>query len=695
MYELRCHLRPVGQRLVAHQMEGVAAQVMSFGNVYECAILHLVARGQCLASQPPQHQLVGAVGNGTYGRGRRDHHVLHHTDIEVGIGTHHRCGGAGADVFAEAHRVGICLLARAAKDDVEIKDRVIFGRRQETIFCCAGHYARIAVHISSNVERKVQTGLEGHVHCVAVLQFGALRQCGRTATAWRVAQNVNQHGLVGAEHILAACRREHVEQIAAQRRSLVGGAVLTEGHGHGAQGILACQQAGGLLGTQHVVALSLFVERHRLLGDTVLEAVVDGDGATAYSHDVLLLTAGCVVIRIVLGHGNLYGVASLQAEYGVAEGVESPPSPCGGRQWHLRLVASQVGGEIALVAEVVERVVAYLPVGDLHGSVVDAVVAVVVDFCGLIDAASVHIGERAFVPDGVRCETVGQVDDLAHLSLLEQRGVAVAVDLAHLPAHGRQLQHILARRGVGLHLHALALHGGHGLVALAGRMLVGVHALLLRGVQVVVDQPRRVVALQCEHHRQVVAQVVVREVIIQRQAALVVATHNAARNLHLLGIVEVNLCHVVVDYGPLGALVVAVEFEGVPVHDGLDGVCAGQDVERELTIEAALQGRATRHHLVPVQQELCAVDGDAGAREHDVARELVAARDAEVLQTLVVAGGVESHLILVNLVVGVLCTVVQRSHSVRHARAAEVRQIVGLEVTRVIRLYTDGGSLPF
>ena len=165
-------------------------------------------------------------------------------------------------------------------------------------------------------------------------------------------------------------------------------------------------------------------------------------------------------------------------------------------QWYLGGLARQFGGHVTLVAEVVEVVVAYLPVGHLHGAVVDAVVHGVILGRGVLHAVLVDVVVDAVVADLHRVKRVGQVDDLAHLSLLEQRGVALAIYLLHLPAHGRQLQRVFARREVGRHHHAFALcqHRGVVLVA-AARMAHHLLALRAVGVQVVIHQPRRVVAL--------------------------------------------------------------------------------------------------------------------------------------------------------------------------------------------------------
>ena len=137
-------------------------------------------------------------------------------------------------------------------------------------------------------------------------------------------------------------------------------------------------------------------------------------------------------------------------------------------QWHFGFRAVEGGGVVGAVAEVVEGVVVQLPVGDFHRGMIDAAVACVGRLVWAIDGLLIDVCIVALKDAVAGVETVGQVHHLAHLSVLEQGGVALAVDLRHLPAHGRQQQFVLAGHGVGLHLHALAIHGVLGLVLAAG-----------------------------------------------------------------------------------------------------------------------------------------------------------------------------------------------------------------------------------
>ena len=114
--------------------------------------------------------------------------------------------------------------------------------------------------------------------------------------------------------------------------------------------------------------------------------------------------------------------------------------------------------------------------------------------------------------DGVR-----EVDDIAHLSVLEQGGIALGRDLLNLPLHGRQQHLVFTCIGVGRDHHAVQRGVYVGLILvlavhLAGS-LVAEHlvALLQVAVLLVEHQPRGVVAFQGEDHLQVVAQVVRRQ----------------------------------------------------------------------------------------------------------------------------------------------------------------------------------------
>ena len=175
-------------------------------------------------------------------------------------------------------------------------------------------------------------------------------------------------------------------------------------------------------------------------------------------------------------------------------------------------------------------------------------------------------------------------------------------------------------------------------------------ALGASGVQVVIHQPRGVVALECEDHRQVIAQVVAGEVVVKGQTALVVATCDAADEFHLRVIVEIYLRHVVGELMALSALEVAVVGEGMTVHHGLDSILAVEHVERECTVEVGLHvATFIIMQRLAVHAEAGTLHGDAGAVVHHVAGEAMAVGDDELVQRLVVALVVEGHGIAFHL----------------------------------------------
>ena len=127
--ELRLHLRPVAQRLVAHQVIDGVVDIAALGNVDECAVLacdgsrhasRVFLHGYLAAISPTQHLAVHVVGDSAYGGHRRHHHVLYYAYVEVGIGSYHRATATGGDVLAHVHRIAVGLLARSAEDDAKV-----------------------------------------------------------------------------------------------------------------------------------------------------------------------------------------------------------------------------------------------------------------------------------------------------------------------------------------------------------------------------------------------------------------------------------------------------------------------------------------------------------------------------------------------------------------------------------------------
>ena len=107
--ELRLELWSVAERNVAHQVELLAVGILALGYVYHRAILgvlrHVAIRISLPDTRPCQSCLIHRVAHGTYAGHWRHLHVLHLTDVEVGVGTHHRWVAAGAYVVAEHHGV--------------------------------------------------------------------------------------------------------------------------------------------------------------------------------------------------------------------------------------------------------------------------------------------------------------------------------------------------------------------------------------------------------------------------------------------------------------------------------------------------------------------------------------------------------------------------------------------------------------
>ena len=276
------------------------------------------------------------------------------------------------------------------------------------------------------------------------------------------------------------------------------GAVLLGAEGHRLQGILHAHGLCHLVGIHHEGCLSEVVQVEGVNCHAVLHAVVHGGNTAADTYVVNLFGSEVVVVHIALGNLHLDVVLALQAEHGVSESVL-----CRRRvvrvlvgKCYLHLVAIQFGGVIVLVTEIVEGIVVQLLVGQFHRAAVDAVVDGIIRCRGLVDGIAVYIFITAHVGGVRRGETVGQVDDIVCLSVLEECGIAGAIHLLHLPAYGRQQQFILASHGVGCHVDALALRLHLGLVTAAACMLIDSVALGDFRMLHVAHQPRLGVAFQ-------------------------------------------------------------------------------------------------------------------------------------------------------------------------------------------------------
>ena len=396
-------------------------------------------------------------------------------------------------------------------------------------------------------------------------------------------------------------------------------AVEFERHCYGAQGILAGQHVGYLRGAYVGRTLALVVEVDRVVVGTALHTVIDVHLAALELDDIDSVALQVVVPVVAFLCRESEDVGLVDVEHGVSEGVA-----CLTRllvlegQGHGVLVAAQVLGNVLLVAEVVELVERHLLVGEQGGRVVDAVVLGVVLNDGLAHAVALVALPSAVQGVGVKRRSVGQVDDVTGLSLLIECGIALCVDLHDFPLHGRQLHAVFAGVWVGGQRDAMAVDVGLGLVLIlcvVGLVYKHCVTLFLLLVHVVIDQPRSVVALQGHHHGNLVAEVVVRERVAEREFALFLTTHDAADEGHAGVVVEINL--VFVGGEVIGEL--AIFEEVVPVFLGLDGDVASKEVERELTVAVGFYGSSGSSHLAVVGREGNARHGNTCSVIHHIA----------------------------------------------------------------------------
>ena len=227
-----------------------------------------------------------------------------------------------------------------------------------------------------------------------------------------------------------------------QRFGLIRCTVALNSEGHRLQCAQSRQHLRHLIGLHCKDCLTQAVQFLHHLGRVGLHAVLHVCLTAVEWYDIYIAAHHIVVIRVALTHLQSDAIPALQTEHGEVESIEGLRRV--GRvlvgQRHHALLAREVASGVRPVAEVAKVVVAHLGVGHLHRCTVDAVIDGVVFQRGLINAVLVNVGVGAHVGGVLLIETVGQVDDLAHLSLLEQCGVTLTVNLLHLPAHGRQLE---------------------------------------------------------------------------------------------------------------------------------------------------------------------------------------------------------------------------------------------------------------
>ena len=128
----------------------------------------------------------------------------------------------------------------------------------------------------------------------------------------------------------------------------------------------------------------------------VLHTVVNGHPSAANLHLVNLAGVDIVIVGIAFSHRQQNWIFASQTEHRVTKCI-------GYRigilidQWHGRRFASCGLSLIGTVAEVIECIVSHLAVCDFHGCMVNAVVAIIIVFLGLIDALAINISESTLV----------------------------------------------------------------------------------------------------------------------------------------------------------------------------------------------------------------------------------------------------------------------------------------------------------
>ena len=529
-------------------MQRLSVTVLTLGNLQQFARLQLSF-----------HLAEHAVWDGTDGSAGLHHDVVHHTDIQVGLSAHQLGTRLGRDVVGDLHRVVEGAVAAARPHQVNGGGEVAGGDGVETAHttsthrCC--HHTRKGVQSCTDTDREFHTCIPRHVHLVRILQRRtSFEGCRRAATRW-VAQDINQHRCRVVQDVRGAFLGLHVHHVCFQWFGFVVRAVHLQGHAHGGESIVACQQIGCLCSLYRVVALTLVVQMQGVAVGGADHTVVDGHHAARELHHVDGVALRVVVIVVFLRCRDGEAILAVGVEHRMSEGVVRfqrvtlalrpvlfPHTVC---QRQLLLVAAQGLVAVVVVAEVVELFKALLLVVDDDWRVVDAAVLRVVFLHGVFHILLGADGlPRSLHHILVRGERVGQVDHVARLSVLEQGGIARGGDLLYLPLHRWQQHLVFACMHV--RIDHLAVQGGVHLCLLRVLLVLFIGSLVLKHLvallQVAVldveHQSGGVVALQREHHLQAVAQVVGRETVAQWLLALFLTAHDTSGELHALRVVE-------------------------------------------------------------------------------------------------------------------------------------------------------------
>ena len=325
----------------------------------------------------------------------------------------------------------------------------------------------------------------------AVCIGSPLLKSGFTARAGRVAQNVEEADRTARRDdfcptFLRTCAQyESVEHVRLDH------AVVYRGGGG-----VAAQCVGARLREGDVA----YVDLHLTLAETV-ELVnlvlVFGDKAVVHFYGCPCQRAAregavyIIIIIVVLVRREFKGVEVADLEHRVTEGVGLCRTVV---ERHVCHIACQVLGCVVACAEIVAVVGIDLLEADFSFAAIDAVVeGVVADGVGQGVFVG-HVGRRGVY----QCKGVGEVEGLAHLALLEERGVAFGRCLYHLVLHGIEFGDVFARLLVGANDDAVALivYGVAVSRVEVGELLVARAHLV---VQLVFHNPRGVVAFELEH----------------------------------------------------------------------------------------------------------------------------------------------------------------------------------------------------
>ena len=344
-----------------------------------------------------------------------------------------------------------------------------------------------------------------------------------------------------------------------------------------------------------------------------------------------------VVIIVVLVRRHFKGIEVTGLEHRITKGVG-----LGGRivERHGGFVTSHIGGFVLRYTKMTLVVVVNLLVGNLCLAAIDAVVdCVVADGVGQGVFVG-HVGRRGVY----QRKGLGEVERLAHLALLEERGVAFGRCLYHLVLYGIEFGDVFARLLVGANDDAVALivHGVAVSRVEVGELLVARAHLV---VQLVFHDPGGVVALELEHEAQAVAEVVDREGAAEGFAAFGHAAHHASHEFHLGLVPEAHLIDGTLEVVVLVALLVeqvTVVHKGMPVLHDLHGVYAARHVEFKLALVVGGNGLAVALQLATVDKEAGLAHGNARTFvEHRTAQHIVRG-EVEVVVVLLVVRTVES-----------------------------------------------------